>query len=406
MFRPEASEFFSLFTFRLSFAFPWLFMITDKKQRAINLAHHRPIRITYLVDFLRTVQAGTEKQLKYLLQSLPDMGYSVQLISLQSSQFLREEASQVFPDVDIAVLDAGSDISRSPGALYRLYRILSARRPDIVHTFFPTSNSLGAMAARLAGVRTVFTSRRDMGFNLTRKDLFLLRFVNRWVTAIIANAYAVREKTVLDEHIHKSKMQVIYNGIEINDGRNAHNETPAGKTVLGIVANLNRPVKRVDLFIRAAAITGREFPEAEFWIIGEGNLRNKLEGMALSLDISDRIKFLGRRKDVPRLLQKMTAGVICSDSEGLSNAIMEYMAEGIPVIATRVGGNPELVQHMKTGILVPPGDENALASAFKTILIDRDQALSMGTAGRDFIRTRFSVADMVRETDELYHNYL
>ena len=185
-------------------------------QRTTDLGRYRPIKITYLVDFLRTINAGTEKQLGYLLRELPEAGYRVHLSSLQDSPFLRNEASQAFPGVSITALGADSDISKSPLAMIRLFRELRAMRPNIVHTFFPTSNSIGAIIAKFAGVGTIITSRRDMGFNLTVMNIALLKAADLFVAGIVANSQAVRKRTAALENISEAKIRVIYNGINLN----------------------------------------------------------------------------------------------------------------------------------------------------------------------------------------------
>lgn len=360
------------------------------------------MRIVYIVDFFRTINAGTEKQLGYLMTYLPTQGHTVGLISFQDSPFLSHEARAIFPGVKIRTLGTSSDISKSPKSLLRLWKHLRHFRPDIVHTCFPASNSIGAIISRLAGVRTVITSRRDMGFNLTRKDLFLLKLANRWVSGIIANAAAVKEKTARDEHVNAEKIQVIYNGIDLDKNMGEFSESKNGIPVVGIVANLNRPVKRVDVFIRAAARVHSDFPDAKFWVVGDGHLRAELEALARESGFGEAITFLGRRNDVDLLLKEFTVGVICSDSEGLSNAIMEYMAAGIPTVATNTGGNPELIQHGETGYITAPGDDKVLAFAVGSLLSAPEKALSMGRKAWLQANRDYSVDKMIGATLCIY----
>jgi glycosyltransferase involved in cell wall biosynthesis len=359
------------------------------------------MKILYLVDFLRTAQAGTEKQLGHLLTSLPVQGHAVGLASLQSSPFLSEEAQVLFPDVDFISFGANSDISRTPMSLVHLRRHLVGYQPDIVHTFFPTSNSIGAVMARLSGVRTVITSRRDMGFNLTRKDIILLKTANRTIEYIVANSLAVKKHTAEQEGFPPSRIHVVHNGIDAPPPGEKR-PLPTAHPIVGIVANLNRPVKRVEVFIRSAAQVHRNFPETRFWIVGEGHLRDGLETLARQSGLGDAIQFLGRRKDVETLLNHFTAGVICSDSEGLSNAIMEYMAAGIPTVATDTGGNSELIRHGKTGYLVPPGNHEALAEALSALLSAPNSACAMGIEAQNEINRNFSVSGMVTQTAQIY----
>lgn len=364
------------------------------------------IKITYLVDFFRTPNAGTEKQLGYLLTYLPKAGYSVELVSLQDSDFLRREARSLFPEVSINSLGASSDISKSPMSLVRLYRILRWTRPDIVHTFFPASNSIGALISKLAGVRKIVTSRRDMGFNLTRKDIILLKLGNMVASRVLANCEAVRDRSIQLEGLRREKTAVIYNGIDAGEFYGQTKVDDNGKPVVGIVANLNRHVKRVDVFVRAASMVVRPFPDVQFLIVGDGPLREELEALASELGIGHRVKFMGRRNDVKGLLSEFTIGVISSDSEGLSNSIMEYMAAGLPVVATSVGGNPELVINNETGVLFPPGDAEALAKSILRLLDNRQTSKEMGERGRSTLLLKSSIQGMVEETRSLYEGLI
>jgi glycosyltransferase involved in cell wall biosynthesis len=371
-------------------------MLRDKKK----------IKIVYLVDFLRTTQAGTEKQLSHLLHYFPAAGFNVHLISLQESPFLLSDAPQVFPKVKFSVLDAQSDISKSLPSFFHLFRLLRRERPTLVHTFFPTSNSLGILIARMAGIGKLISSRRDMGFNLSRLDISLLKMADRFVSCIIVNAGKVKDYTIQTEGIQSDRIKIIRNGISINDIQNEGEGTLLDKPIIGIVANLNRPVKRVDLFIKAAAMIHKNIPQAEFWIIGDGPLRPELEKLVFDLSLNSVVRFLGRLADVNHYLSQMTIGVISSDSEGLSNAIMEYMCAGLPVVATNTGGNPELVQHGTTGLLVPPNDEIALADAILKLLNNHEGSARMGREGFEVIKKDFSIEKMLKETSRIYESLL
>jgi len=360
----------------------------------------------YLIDFLRTVQAGTEKQLAFLLGNLPRAGYDVNLISLQDSPFLKNDADNLFPSISIVTLKASSDISKTPGAIIRLYSQLRRLKPDIIHTFFTTANTLGILAARIAGCKHCISSRRDMGFNISNVDLCLLRLANRFTSRIMVNSENVKLHVIDHEHVNPNHVEVVYNAISIGDGIANIERTGIEQPMIGIVANLNRPVKRVELFIKAAALIKGSHKGARFCIIGDGHLRRGLEQLASDLGLGSSVAFLGRRDDVQRQLQNMTVGVLCSDSEGLSNAIMEYMVASLPVVATDVGGNRELVRHGKTGILVPPDNENALASAVMDLLDDPNKCADLGRAGREFIKSNFSAEKMQKETCSVYEAIL
>lgn len=359
------------------------------------------MRIAYIVDFLRTLQAGTEGQLAHLLRAFSGKGWKVDLLAIQPSPFLLSGAAQELPGVDITVLGGSSDLVASLPAFCQLYRRLRSSRPDLVHTFFPASNSVGVLAARLAGVRTVISSRRDMGYGLTGKDVALLRLADKFVSVVLCNAAAIRDMTIARELIPPGKIRVIYNGLGPSDG-----DSGPGKEqhppVVGIVANLNRTVKRVDVFIDAAALVKGERPETRFQVIGDGPLRRDLESQASRLGIKDAVDFLGRRSDVQQLLPGLTVGVLSSDSEGLSNSLIEYMRSGLPVVATNVGGNSEIVEEGRSGLLVPAGDAKALALAILRLLRDSATAAAMGAAARERATSLFSLEGMLGSTESLY----
>ncbi len=165
---------------------------------------------------------------------------------------------------------------------------------------------------------------------------------------------------------------------------------------------MNREIKRVDIFIRAAALVREALSEVEFWIIGDGNQRRNLESLAEGLGMLPHVRFLGRRADVENLLPSIQVGVLSSDSEGLANALLEYMRAGLPVVATDVGGNGEVVENGKTGLLVPPGNAEAMAEAILALLKDPARAAALGDAAKQRFTEKFAVESMLVETEQLY----
>ena len=363
---------------------------------------HRKIKIAYLVDFYRTDNAGTEKQLMLLLQHLPREQFEICLISIQRSPFLEALAGRL-PDIKVVILDGDSDISRSLPALIKLFFLLKKIKPDILQTFFPAANSFGVLVGRLAGVPLIISSRRDLGYWYTKKDLLLTRMANLFVKRILVNSQAVKEQTIQLEKFSADKIKVIYNGIDLADFaaiRKRKNQTP----VVAIIANLNRPVKRVDLFIQAAAMVYQRYPDTLFWIFGEGPLRSSLEELTNKLGMNSHIVFWGRPNNLIELLGQIDIGVNCSDSEGFSNAIMEYMAAGKPTVATRVGGNYELISHQKNGILVSPDDHISLANSIGYLIGNKVWASKMGINSRRVIKENFNIEKLIDSVIEFYRS--
>jgi glycosyltransferase involved in cell wall biosynthesis len=161
-------------------------------------------------------------------------------------------------------------------------------------------------------------------------------------------------------------------------------------------------MKGVEYFLDAAALLAPRFPEVRFLIVGDGAGRNELEAHAGRLGLAERVTFTGFRTDVPDLLPEAAISVLPSLSEGLSNSLLESMAAGVPVVAARVGGNPEIVEHDVSGLLVPVRDSAALAGAISTLLEDPQLAARLGEAGRRRVAELFSMERSLSEVEGLY----
>src|SRR5258708_34058877 len=165
-------------------------------------------------------------------------------------------------------------------------------------------------------------------------------------------------------------------------------------------------MKGIQYFLVGAAVLAKLFPDVYFLNDGDGANRPELEEQANAMGLAGRVHFTGFRVDVPELLREASVSVLPSLSEGLSNSLLESMACGVPVIAARVGGNPEVVEHGVTGFLVAPKDSGALADATARLLEDRDLALQFGQAGKRRVTELFSVERRVSETQLLYQRLL
>ncbi len=219
------------------------------------------------------------------------------------------------------------------------------------------------------------------------------------MSGFICNANIVREHFALHFGIDLEKMKVLRNGIEASAlGYIDHSQTCAD---IGIVGNMTRHVKRTDLFIKAAAIVNKQHPELKWHIIGDGNMRPELEQLAKDLLVFEKIHFAGRVSDVAGYLENLDIGIICSDSEGLSNALLEYMFKGVVAIATNVGGNPELIEHEKTGLLVPPDNAEALAAAITCLIEDKFLKNKLVRAAREKAEQEYSWEKCLAA----HHNY-
>jgi len=291
-------------------------------------------------------------------------------------------------------------------------RYLRWNRFQVVHTYGFYPNFFAIPAARLAGVPVIIASIRDTGEVWEPKKRLVQKAVCRLATCVLANADAVRRQLISDGYDER-KLAVIRNGIDLQRLDRIEASGPIRREfgiaddspIITVLSRLNE-LKGVQYFLDAIPSVRTWFPNARFLIVGEGPARIDLEFYARSKGIGGAAIFTGVRMDAPKILQETSISVLPSLSEGLSNVLIESMAAGLPVVATDVGGNPELVDNGTTGLLVPPRDANALAKAMLQLLSSPETAARMGSAGRERIERRFSMGRAVHETQQLYTSLL
>jgi glycosyltransferase involved in cell wall biosynthesis len=280
----------------------------------------------------------------------------------------------------------------------------------IIHTFFDKSEVIGWLVSLLTDVPTWITSRRDLGFKRNNIYKIALKVAARNCKKCVAVCHAVRDQMLEQKELPPNKIQVIYNGVESSRFIEQVNAKPLrhqlGVTdqvpLVGMIANLNFEIKGHYYFLEAARIVLNRVPDAHFVLAGDGPLRGKYDKMARDLGLADKVHFLGFRKDVPALLAELTISVLSSTSEGFSNVLLESMAAGNPIVATRVGGNSEIVADGITGLLIPPADPNALAEAIIKLLKTPQLASHMGSVGKIRVKEQFSVERMLESYEQLY----
>ena len=289
---------------------------------------------------------------------------------------------------------------------WRLGRYL--RRSDIAvaQAFDFYSNLTLIPAARAARIPVVVGSQRQLGDLLTPAQSFAQTTVFRLCDAVVCNSRAAAQRLV-DQGLKQDQVVVIGNGLP--DA--AFAETPCflprrtGVLRVGMVARMNTRAKNHVLFLRAAARLKDKFPHVEFLLVGDGPLRPELEAEASRLNIAKQVLFLGDQRNIPSILASLDISVLPSASESLSNAILESMAAGLPVVASRVGGNPELVNEER-GILCSPDSEEDLAAALDMLLLDERKRAAFGRTAREFAQRNFTTAQMARHYEELYTELL
>ena len=285
-----------------------------------------------------------------------------------------------------------------PQIALSLAKVFRERACDIVHTHDDKPLVYGSLAARLARVRRhVHTQHHGVLPQMTARQGKLVAWAGRLPHAFVcvSRSSAV---AMTDLGLPPDRISVIWNGIDLEKYPFA-GPKPDGPAVT--VARLN-PEKDIATLLRAAAVVAQSLPMFRLEIAGDGPERPALEQLSASLGMQDHVRFLGEIHDVPCLLARASMFVLSSRTEGVSLTILEAMARGLPVVATSVGGNPEVVAHETTGILVPAGDPDALASHLLWLTRHPQISEAMGRAGRQRVEAFFDCRRMVAQYERLY----
>ena len=385
----------------------------DSDARQVTLAStSRRRKVFFLLDSLNV--GGTETQAVELATRLDPARYDVTLGCLRARGPLLERLTGSAVDLREFYPKGGFD---SPGGIYQMLCLaLFLRRGgfEIVHTHDLYANLLGIPAAVLARVPVIISSQRDLAhldLYRTRRRVWLRRLQNL-STAVLTNANAVRDAVMAENQIAASKICVIYNGVDLErfsvKTRDRSWLVPNAEREkwIVLVGNMHSDVKGHPCLIAAAGGVAREFPHVRFVLAGDGEQRQNFEQQVAQLGLQNNFLFLGRRDDVPRILACCDIAVLPSQAEGLPNAVLEYLAAGLPTVASRVGGNAEIIQDGKTGLLVPPDNSSALSEALLWLLRDPGLAANLGCCGREYVMSEFSFQRMIENTERLYTELL
>jgi glycosyltransferase involved in cell wall biosynthesis len=372
--------------------------------------------VLFIIDSFE--QGGSERQALQLLRQLHHSGQCrLHLACLQNRGSLRADADQLgLGDIKEYALTSFYDLNFVK-QVRRLVRFIRENKIDVVHTHCFYTNIFGMTGAFMARVPARVTSKGETdGFRTPmqkRAERMSFRFAHR----VIANCHVV-ENLLIREGVRPAKIIQHYNGLDmqrlsVQPGLRREDalamfglpDQPARRFV-SIVANLHNPVKDHPMFLRAAARVRAAVPDAAFVIAGEGELMPALRELAQQLGIERDVFFIGRCDNVTGLLFASHIGVLSSKAEGFANAILEYMASGLPVVATDVGGVREAVIEGETGYVVPGGDDEQMAQRIIQVLSDDERARAMGARGKSIVEEKFSCDRHLQNTLELYDELL
>lgn len=375
-------------------------------------------------------KGGGRDKLLYLTSNLGggSGNHLVGLLSYQDS--LRFEArilssvkatSRKVPSVPVDVLERSSWFGRYPACqlheLSQVFHHLRSFKPDLVHSYFFWPIIYARLLKFFGLIPSLVENREDQGFNWGQHEYALLRATRSIPDRVICVSQAVCDTVLEKEGLTEERVVVVHNGIEeeqagVQDAAACRGEVherfgiAPGEKVVGMIANFNREIKGVSYFVESIPLIIKEVPEARFLLVGKGALEEKLRARAKELEVERFLHFAGYQPDILPYYAAMDVSVLTSLSEGLSITVLESMRAGLPVVATAVGGNPELIVDGQTGFLVPPKDPHAFSRKVVELLKCPDVAKAFGEAGRKRVRECFSLRASSRKYAGVYEQVI
>lgn len=366
-------------------------------------------RVLYLVDTLHV--GGTETQVVHVAVRLRSRGHEVVVGCLRGEGTLLEVLKR--GNVPIVEFRKGKTLLSLNGAyqLLRLAFFIRRGRFQAVHAHDLWSNLLGVPAAWLARTPIIVSSRRylaDLDWYTPLRNT-VMRIIYRLSTHITVNSRSVRDLLAKRDGLPLGKIRVLHNAVDVDRFATARRDrehlfpgTNVQSKLIAVVANMYSRVKGHTFLISAASSVCQDFPEATFVLIGDGKERASLEEQVRQAGLEKKVLFLGSRRDVPELLACCDLFVLPSEAEALPNALLEAMAAGLPVVATSVGGIPEIIADGVNGVLVPARNPRALSEAILRILQNPHFAKELSRAAQETARTQFGFDRLLAELEQLY----
>lgn len=359
--------------------------------------------IVYVID--KMPRAGTQSHLVEVFQTIDKDKYEPTLICLEEKMELGLKLEeQGFNVIELNVKNWKS-VNGIKG-LFTLRSLLKKLDTKIIHCYLFTASVFAVLAAKLAGVDIIITSRRDLGSHLSSSQISLLNFANRLSHCVVSNSKAVKDAALELEKNVSSIHPVIYNGLEpkaFKASRNYRKDLPNDALVLGTLSNIRSEKDPVTL-LKSFVQVNKQRPNSYLLyagVIKDQNLFDQLTNIVEENDLQNHVKFVGGISDVDEFLSSLDLFVFCSQSEGFSNAVLEAMSIGLPVVASNVGGNPEQVAK-GCGDLFELGDIDGCVRAINNVL-EQDYKL-IGTQAQKRVIEEFSVKGMLNQMQDLYRD--
>jgi len=374
-----------------------ILIVRDSRGRTngIDPPGKTPHRIVFLLEELNF--GGTQRQTLELALNLDPERFRPEIWLMAGGDDMARLARK--GNVPVIHLSRGSCVG--PGSLLKLWRRLKANPPDLLVLMTVIPNIWGRLIGRLARVPLIIGTCRGTASPARQHEKLLWPLPHHH----LCNAFVIKEKLSRRYGIPDDLITVIENGVDIEffkpPGPNCRRDRE-------IILSIGRLVPEKDhrTLFRAFARLAPSHPDAELWIAGNGPMRDEIGQLAVQTRVGDRTRFIPARLDIRQLFRQSSIFVLSSTNEGLPNVVLEAMASGLPIVATRAGGLPEVVEHGRTGLLVPVRDPEALADALDRLLRDEATRTAFGEAGRKRVEDLYSVSSMTARHEELFQRLL
>ena len=388
-------------------------LATSKENRIAT--SRDPRHVLFLIDRFPERMGGAEGTLWRATRLLPKNRYRCSVATFAIDPRFGDVRSLFECPFHVFPLKRTYDWNAFRVAL-RIANLIRREQVSIVHTFFSTSDLWGGMIAKLSGCPVLISSRRDMGIERSAKHHRAYRALAGMFDQVQTVSDEVRSYSISADGLCPDRVVTVHNGVDLKEIDAAlplsrSDETLGIRNASHIVLNVGnvRRVKGTDVIIRTVAIVRETFPNVLFLVVGGVHERAffaEVQKLIKDLRVTDNVKFLGRRLDVPSILKMCDLFYQSSRSEGLPNAILEAMASGLPCVATEVGGTNEIISNDKNGFLVESERPDLAAKAIINLLGDQNRARIMGAAARRTIEQRFSAQAMVSRMVDQYDSLL
>jgi glycosyltransferase involved in cell wall biosynthesis len=357
----------------------------------------KKIKIIYVIDGL--IIGGAQVFLVDLIELLNKNLFDIKVVTIIEKGILAEELEKI--GIEVVHLQKKGRLGL--WLVLQLIKFLRREKPDIVHTHLFGGDTWGRTAAILARVPVIISTEHNTNLDEGWTKRKVKKFFSFFTKKIVAVSEAVRNYSVAVDHIKAKKITVIPNGIDISQFADITEKKFSNPPVIGVIGRLE-PQKGHEYLFEALNLI-KAIPWV-LWVVGDGSLKNELERLAKDLSLRERIIFLGARKNIPEILSQVDIFVMPSLWEGLGLALLEAAAAGKPVVASRVGGVPEIIENGKTGILVEAKNVKSLADGLEHVLLGENEAAEMGQRARAAVAEKFSAGKMIGLYEKLYKNIL